>query len=436
MCKVRNYEENFAILQSDSFSSLLIARGTHSNRVFEDSEVIFIPISKNWRDKVKYGHGITSPKGPSSTRESFEEHFKESPYQDFMETIKNLTELENGEIGKYDSNHVSSGSKLSLGRSNSQIQEKEKIEVKIVSLKSNPFKHKDILVKICRDKHSNIVAKALDIKAKLYFFVESISFINGQGKDLYKYEGRLGVCHFMRWNKDSIYPSAALVNVLLDDTDREKTVVEKRYGLTLSDYSDDTLAQIEQDPCSSIIYEPFDLENELKMRRDYRERTVITLESEYFEGKETTFSVQQSEEGEDMELTVYVVDIDYYIPHSSALDLEAKSRKLNYNFPMKEYSMLPESVVKVLSFKPDHPALAIAFTIPLNQGVSHLSFRNMPAVEKCVITPTARLNYYDADPIIKSTIQTPSEDHEQSQGGISQDDFSSSNYLPQKRQGK
>lgn len=374
------------------FNELVIAKGTNTNRLMEDTDCVFIPISKNWREKLKNVHNMSSPKSPS-IKNGNEETTSDSVYKNFIESIKNLVHLEGGEICKSDGQYPPT-----LKNSKSSIQQQDKIEVKVVSLKSSPQKMKDYIVSLYKDKNANsMLGAVVDNASRLTFQIDFSSYHGNFPRDR---EGRLGVCRYSKWRKDSLYPTATFVS-FIDQNLVEKTLIEKKFDMSLFDYPEDIEEKCQHDEALSNIFQPIDVEEELKTRKDYTERPVISLESDYFENKEMTFSIQKSAEGEDAELTLYLLDINHYIPHNSMLDLEARKRMTSYNLPLKEYPMLPTFVYNSIHFKAGVFSPAIAISVQLNQAGNVLSFKNLPQIEKCVIKPLQRLNYAEAEKLLE-----------------------------------
>lgn len=392
---MRNYEEGVAFIQSDMFTDLVVAKGMNTNRIMEDSECIFVPISKNWVEKLKNAHPYGSPKSPT-LKNGVEEPSTDSVYKNFMESIKNLVHLEGGEICKSDGQYPQTMKPFQNKPSVSYSQQ-DKVEVKVVTLKSSPQKMKDYIVSLYKGKKAGtMLGSVVDSPNRLTFSLDFSSYHGSLPRDK---EGKLGVCRYSKWKKDSEYPSATFVT-FIDPNLLEKTLIEKKFDITLHEYPEDIELKCQHDENLVNIFQPLDLEEELKLRKDYTDRPIISLESDYFENKEMTFSIQKSAEGEDAELTVYLLDINHYIPHNSLLDLEARKRMMSYNLPLKEYPMLPSFVYNMLHFRTGIVSPAIAVTVPLNHGGNPLSFKNVPLVEKCVIKPLHRLNYEESEKML------------------------------------
>lgn len=392
---MRNYEENVAFIQSDAFGDLVVAKFLHTNRIMEDAECIFIPISKNWREKLK-NHSGTSPKTPSS-KTSVDEPTSDSVYRGFLESIKNLVHLEGGEICKSDGQYPQSSQKSLQPKQPGSGGGQEKVEVKVVTLKTTPQKTKDFIVALYKDKNQNLThGIVIDNPNRLTFQIDFSSYHGSFPRDR---DGKLGICRFSKWRKENIHPTATFI-CFLDAHLLEKTLVEKRFEFTLQEYPEDMIIKCQHDELSANLFQPIDLEEELKTRKDYRERSIISMESDYYESKEVTLSIQSSPEGEDAELTIYFPDFNYYIPHNSILDLEARKRMMSFNLPDKEYPMLPHFAYDRLHFNPGHLSLAIAVSVPLSIGGSQLSFKSMPVIEKCIISPLSRHDYNECEALL------------------------------------
>jgi exoribonuclease R len=403
----------------------------NTNRIMEDSECIFVPINKNWRDKLTH-ISSTSQKTTSAKGVVQQDKQQVSLFSQFMYSVKQLNDLEKLDTTRGDLSMGKIPSLKSLTSKNSQTFT-EKVEVKVVFLKANPAHKKDILVKLYRDKITqSMMGSAIDTNSKLVYSVDLGLYQSSNQKDYHKYEGKLARCHFSKWAKDQLFPTVMVDDILYDHNrtiESERIILESKYGVRLYDYpaTADEESALRTDELNKKIFESFDLEIELKQRKDYRQRLVITVDSDYFENKETTVSIQRSPVGEHSELTLYVVDIEHHFLYGTPLDLEIRKRMMSFNLPEKEYSMMPREITKLLSFKAGKPSLAIAITIPLVQehGVTQLCFKTIPTVEKCIITPTSRMNYQECESVIQA-LSLPDPEPIQAKDDSIQDEYISS----------
>jgi ribonuclease R len=79
---------------------------------------------------------------------------------------------------------------------------------------------------------------------------------------------------------------------------------------------------------------------DLRGRRDFRERRIVTIDGETAQDFDDAVEVERTESG--FRLGVHIADVSHYVTEGSALDDEARSRGTSVYFPGRVLPMLPE----------------------------------------------------------------------------------------------
>lgn len=374
----------------------------NTNRVMEGCECIFMPESKAWSDKLRPKSGSSLGSRSRSNVDILDEpQLPPLLYDQFFEEVKGIEPSGN----YYEQGQTQSDAFQRNDSDNSKSG--DMVEVRVIYICSNPLKNKKTILKIFRDRNQNILlAKSISNKRGPVFLVDAPHHqpTNNNYKDQQKLEGRCGLFEFVKWSKDKKYPTALLLSVPNKELELEleRMLLTYDYELPLELHSKDIQQRVKEDKLSHNLFQPVNIEAESKRRRDYTNRFVVAIESDYFENKEINFSIQRVDESSST-FTIYVPDIDHYIKLGSLVDLESRKRKTTFNLPYCEYPMLPGFVNDVVSFKAGEAKLAIAISLVLNHKDGFaLEPDQLPTVEKCIIRSRIKLTYEDCEIITKN----------------------------------
>jgi ribonuclease R len=145
---------------------------------------------------------------------------------------------------------------------------------------------------------------------------------------------------------------------------------------------------------------------DMKNRTDLTKLALCTIDGE--SAKDFDDAVFATKKGNNIEVTVAIADVSYYVKASSSLDQEAYSRGVSIYYPGSCIPMLPEKLSNGLcSLKPKVPRLAIAVSFEL--GPKGGIFK--PRIREAIIKSAARLTYnqvqdfYDHKPGLESIPQ-------------------------------
>ncbi len=95
-------------------------------------------------------------------------------------------------------------------------------------------------------------------------------------------------------------------------------------------------------------------------RRDFRNRTIVTIDGETARDFDDAVEVREHEDGS-WELDVHIADVAQYVQPGTALDLEARLRGTSVYFPDRAIPMLPQELSSgICSLKPDEDRLVLS----------------------------------------------------------------------------
>ena len=135
---------------------------------------------------------------------------------------------------------------------------------------------------------------------------------------------------------------------------------------------------------------------ELKVRKDYRDLTVMTIDPVTAKDFDDALSIQKLPDG-NFEVGVHIADASYYCVPGTAIDDEAQKRGTSVYLVDATIPMLPHEIsAGVASLKPDEDRLAFSGFFTLNAEGRVLSKR----FEKTVIRSKKRFSYEEAQGVL------------------------------------
>lgn len=98
----------------------------------------------------------------------------------------------------------------------------------------------------------------------------------------------------------------------------------------------------------------------LAQRRDFRDRTIVTIDGETARDFDDAVEVREHPDGS-WELDVHIADVAEYVQPATALDLEARLRATSVYFPDRAIPMLPQELSSgICSLRPDEDRLVLS----------------------------------------------------------------------------
>lgn len=173
-----------------------------------------------------------------------------------------------------------------------------------------------------------------------------------------------------------------------DDAGVDILSIIRKYQLPES-FPEDVLAEAEQTP-EAIS------EEEIKGRRDLRERRMVTIDGEDAKDLDDAVSIERLENGH-IRLGVHIADVSYYVREGSALDREAYNRGTSVYLVDRVIPMLPPRLSNgICSLNPKVDRLAMTCDMEMNQE-GHLVHHE---IYPSVIRSDERMTYSDMKKIL------------------------------------
>ncbi len=123
-------------------------------------------------------------------------------------------------------------------------------------------------------------------------------------------------------------------------------------------------------------------------RRDFRDRTIVTIDGETARDFDDAVEVRAVDDG--WELDVHIADVAEYVQAGTLLDLEARLRGTSVYFPDRAIPMLPQELsTGICSLKPDEDRLVLSCLMRIDARGEIASFE----VCEGVIRSARRMTY-------------------------------------------
>ncbi|WP_232337264.1 ribonuclease R [Thermoactinomyces sp. CICC 10523] len=137
-------------------------------------------------------------------------------------------------------------------------------------------------------------------------------------------------------------------------------------------------------------------EEEIKGRRDLRERPMVTIDGEDAKDLDDAVSVERLENG-NVRLGVHIADVSYYVKEGSALDREAYERGCSVYLVDRVIPMLPKRLSNgICSLNPQVDRLTMTCDMELDSEGNVVNYEIYPSV----IRTRERMTYSDVKKIV------------------------------------
>ncbi|MEL4898288.1 ribonuclease R family protein [Crocosphaera sp. Alani8] len=147
----------------------------------------------------------------------------------------------------------------------------------------------------------------------------------------------------------------------------------------------------------------FDPQN-IEKRSDLREVLTFTFDEDIkrdsFPFIETAYTLEKTEDNH-WQFAVHITDVAHYIPSNSILDKTAKKRGTTIYLGDKVLSMLPETVTKCCSLRPEQDSLTISVIMTFDKNGQLLEY----SIEPTVIRVDHQLTYPEVQSMLANLDQ-------------------------------
>lgn len=260
------------------------------------------------------------------------------------------------------------------------------------------------------------IVKVLERKRKEYvgMLKKTKSFYNispddpGIHRDIYINEKKLNgavsgdkvVIGRLVWDNPMLNPEGEVVEILgkAGSHDTEIISLAREFELNYK-FSPAVIAEAEQIEIKII-------KQDLKDRKDYRNKNVVTIDPEDAKDFDDALSIEKLDHG-NYSVGIHIADVGHYVKKGSALDEEALTRGNSVYFVGKVIPMLPEKLSnQICSLVPNEDRLTYSVILEITARGKLLSY----IISKTIINSKRRFTYEEVQEIIETGKGDYSED--------------------------
>ena len=137
-------------------------------------------------------------------------------------------------------------------------------------------------------------------------------------------------------------------------------------------------------------------------RLDLRDELIFTIDGE--DAKDLDDAVSISKKGENYVLGVHIMDVDFYVPKNSPIDIEASKRGTSVYVIDRVVSMLPKELSNgICSLNPHEDRLAISTIMEINKNGNVVNYD----IKESVINNKQRLDYTHVNKVLEDKASVP-----------------------------
>jgi len=204
-------------------------------------------------------------------------------------------------------------------------------------------------------------------------------------------DGHKVVVRIVRYPEGRVNPEGEVVEILGHKNDPGVDILSiiRKFGLPES-FPEEVLAQAEAIPDEIS-------EEEIKGRRDLRERMMVTIDGADAKDLDDAVSLERLPNG-NMRLGVHIADVSYYVKENSPIDQEAYRRGTSVYLVDRVIPMLPHRLSNgICSLNPKVDRLAITCDMELDSEGNVVKYDLFPSV----IRTNERMTYADVRSILE-----------------------------------
>ena len=245
-----------------------------------------------------------------------------------------------------------------------------------------------VVARIIERDNSNYVGTVIMKNNKLYVSDVRLGLIEVNNPDIV--EGSKVLIHHFNGNNE-------IVSVLGHINDPGIDIKSVVYDYGFSDTFNDSVME-ELDNIPNIITDN-EIEEELSRGRvDYRDKTIFTIDGSDTKDFDDAVSIKELDNG-NIELGVYIADVDYYISSNTSLYDEAIKRGTSVYPPGSVVPMFPHKISNgICSLNPNASRFVMAYTTTFDNLGNVIDFR----VEEGIINSNKRMTYEDVNQILEN----------------------------------
>ncbi|MDY6787897.1 MAG: ribonuclease R [candidate division WOR-3 bacterium] len=275
--------------------------------------------------------------------------------------------------------------------------DKDRVLVKII--RDQAHKKREGKIVSVLERHTDKLTGKL-IRGNRYLYVipddknivKNIFVVNEPDKE---WINKRVVVHLLQWTSPKRNPEGEVLELLEFDN---KTDLHSKMILIENGF-DDAFPDDVLDYTAGI---GFDVNEDLKNRRDLREKTVITIDPET--AKDFDDGVSAEMKGNNFLIGVHIADVSYFVKDKSPVDNEAYRRATSVYLVDKTVPMLPEKLSNDLcSLNPDEDKYAMSCMFEMNNEGNIVDYEIFPSV----IRSKKRFDYGEAQDVIDSKTSSP-----------------------------
>jgi ribonuclease R len=193
------------------------------------------------------------------------------------------------------------------------------------------------------------------------------------------------------WPTASQNPRGRVVEILgyEDDFGVDVEIIIRKFHLPHR-FSPEVLEEAQS--IAAVISSP-----ELQKRRDFRHRSIVTIDGETARDFDDAVMVRRLENG-NYELQVHIADVAHYVREGSELDNEASMRGTSVYFPDRAVPMLPvELSTDICSLRPEVDRLVLSCVMEIDHQGEVLGYE----LSEGVIRSDERMTYTDVNAVLE-----------------------------------
>lgn len=357
------------------------------------------------------------------TVKELEEAFALEDADAFKELVKTLNRLEaNGEVVRTRTNRYGVPEKMNLVRGRLQCHPKgfgfviaeaqEMDDIYVHANDMNGALHGDtVLVRVEKETGGNrlegriirVVERGMTEVVGTFQDETYYAFVipdeKRLGKDIFipkeayngAVDGHKVVVKIVRYPEGRVNPEGEVVEILGHKNDPGVDILSiiRKFGLPES-FPEEVLAQAEAVPDEIS-------EEEIKGRRDLRDRMMVTIDGADAKDLDDAVSLERLPNG-NVRLGVHIADVSYYVPENSPLDREAYRRGTSVYLVDRVIPMLPHRLSNgICSLNPRVDRLTISCDMEMDEEANIVNYD----IFLSVIRTNERMTYADVRSILE-----------------------------------